>query len=187
LGGKDMIEKRPTRHMIIAAVMIALGIVLPLTFHSFPDGGKMFLPMHIPVMIGALFLPWTWAMAVGVLTPVLSFLLTGMPPLTPMPMVIIMAFELMTYALVISLLRKKVFEQKKWYSPIWAMIPAMVAGRIVVGLLLFILQQIYLPIKVSPLVFVWGGITTGIPGIIAQIVIIPIIYNVLIRNLKWYK
>lgn len=182
-----MIEKRPTRHMIIAAVMIALGIVLPMTFHSFPDGGKVFLPMHIPVMVGAFFLPWTWAIAVGALTPILSFLLTGMPPLAPMPMVIIMVFELMTYALIISLLRKKVLKQKKWYSPIWAMIPAMVAGRIIAGLVLFLLLQIYLPMKINPLIFVSGGITTGLPGIIAQIIIIPIIYQVLIRNLKWYK
>lgn len=182
-----MIEKRRTRHMIISAVMIAIGIVLPLTFHSFPDGGKVFLPMHIPIMIGAFFLPWTWAVAVGVLTPVLSFVLTGMPPIAPIPMVIIMAFELMTYGLIISLLRKKVVNRDKWYSPLAAVIPAMIVGRVVVGIVMFALLQIYLPMKISPLMFVWGGITTGLPGIIVQIVLIPVLYQVLVRNLKWYK
>lgn len=182
-----MIEKRRTRHMIISAVMIAIGIVLPLTLHSFPDGGKVFLPMHIPVMIGAFFLPWTWAVAVGVLTPILSFVLTGMPPIAPIPMVIIMAFELMTYGLIISLLRKKVVNREKWYSPLAAIIPAMIAGRVVVGIVMFALLKIYLPMKISPWMFVWGGVTTGLPGIIVQIVLIPVLYQVLVRNLKWYK
>ena len=75
----------------------------------------------------------------------------------------------------------------KWYSPLFAVIPAMIAGRIVAGGVLFALLKIYLPMKISPMMFVWGGITTGIPGLIVQIILIPILYQVLARNLKWYK
>lgn len=182
-----MIQERKTRHMIIAAVMTAVGVVLPLAFHFLPNGGKIFLPMHIPVMIGAFFLPWTWAAAVGILTPILSTLLTGMPPIAPVPMAILVPFELMTYALVISLLRKIAVSKEKWYSPLFAMIPAMIAGRIVMGAVLFALLKIYLPLKIAPWIFVWGAITTGIPGIIIQIALIPVLYHVLIRNLKWYR
>ncbi|MCK5129746.1 MAG: ECF transporter S component [Clostridiales bacterium] len=182
-----MIQKRSTRHMIIAAVMTAVGIVLPIAFHSIPDAGKIFLPMHLPVMIAAMFLPWTWAAAVGLLTPILSTFLTGMPPLAPFPMAIIMPFELATYAIIISLLRKKLVSTDKWYSPLFAVIPAMIAGRIVAGGVLFALLKIYLPMKISPIIFVLGGITTGIPGIIIQIIIVPILYHVLARNLKWYN
>ena len=182
-----MTQKRSTRHMIIAAVMIAVGIVLPLALHAVPDAGKIFLPMHLPIIIAAFFLPWTWAAVVGFITPILSFLLTGMPALAPIPMVIIMPFELATYAIIISLLRKKVIHANKWYSPLFAVIPAMIAGRIVAGGVLFALLKIYLPIQISPMVFIWGGITTGIPGIIIQIILVPVLYHVLMRNLKWYK
>ena len=101
-----MIENRRTRHMIISAVMIAAGIILPMTLHAVPNGGKIFLPMRLPVMVAAFFLPWTWAGAVGLLTPILSSVLIGMPPLVPIPMAIIMPFELATYAIIIALLKK---------------------------------------------------------------------------------
>lgn len=182
-----MIKERSTRHLIISGVLIALGVVLPIVFHSVPDAGKIFLPMHIPVLIGAFFLPWTWAGAVGLLTPVLSTLLTGMPPIAPFPSAIMMPFELATYAIVISLLRKSVVKKDKWYSPLFAMIPAMVLGRIVSGLVFFILQKIYLSVPISPWAFVTGGVVSGIPGIAIQIVLIPILYHVLVRNLKWYN
>lgn len=182
-----MINKRSTRHLIISGVLIALGIVLPIAFHSIPNAGKVFLPMHIPVLIGAFFLPWTWAGAVGLITPILSTLLTGMPPLAPVPSAIMMPFELATYAIAISLLRKIIVKKEKWYSPLLALIPAMLLGRIVSGLVFFALQKIYLTVPITPWVFVTGGIVSALPGIVIQIVLIPILYHVLVRNLKWYN
>lgn len=182
-----MIQKRSTRHLIISSVLIAIGIILPIVIHSIPNAGQIFLPMHIPVLIGAFFLPWTWAAAVGVMTPILSTLLTGMPPIAPVPMAIIMPLELATYAIIISLLRKIVVSKDKWYSPLFALIPAMIAGRAVAGLVIFALLEIYLPIKLTAWKFMVGGVTTGVIGIIIQIILIPILYHVLVRNLKWYK
>ena len=182
-----MVKNRSTRHLIISGVLIALGVVLPIAFHAVPDAGRIFLPMHIPVLIGAFFLPWTWAGAVGLVTPILSTLLTGMPPLAPMPTAIMMPFELAAYGIVISILRKAVVKKEKWYSPLFALIPAMLAGRIVAGLVFFILQQIYLAVPVTPWVYVTGAIVSGLPGIAIQVVLIPILYHVLIRNLKWYN
>ncbi len=182
-----MIKKRSTRHLIISGVLIAIGVILPIVFHSIPNAGKILLPMHIPVLIGAFFLPWTWAGAVGLLTPILSTLLTGMPPIAPVPSAIMMPFELATYAIVISLLRKRVVKKDKWYSPLLALIPAMVLGRAVSGLVFFLLQKIYLAVPITPWAFIAGGIVSGIPGIAIQIVLIPILYHVLIRNLKWYN
>ena len=182
-----MIKKRSTRHLIISSVLVALGVVLPIVFHAIPNAGSVFLPMHIPVLVGAFFLPWGWAGAVGALTPILSSLLTGMPPIAPMPVAVMMTFELATYGIVISLLRKVVVKKEKWYSPIFALVPAMLAGRVVNGLVLFILQKIYLTVPITPWAYIIGGITTGIPGIAIQVVLIPILYHVLVRNIKWYN
>lgn len=182
-----MIKKRPIRHLIISGVLIALGVVLPIAFHSIPNAGSIFLPMHIPVLIGAFFLPWTWAGAVGLLTPILSTLLTGMPPISPMPVAIMMPFELATYGIVIALLRKIAVKKDKWYSPLFALIPAMLLGRVVNGLVFFVLTKVYLTVKITPWAYVIAAVTTGIPGIIIQVILIPILYHVLIRNLKWYN
>ena len=150
--------------------------------------GKYFCPLHIPVLIGAFFLPWTWAGAVGFLTPVLSTLLTSMPPIAAaVPSGIMMPFELATYGIVISLLRKAVVRKEKWHTPLYAMIPAMIAGRVVSGLVFFLLLKIYLTVQITPWVFVTGGIVSGLPGIAIQVVLIPVLYHVLIRNMKWYN
>ena len=51
-------KKYQIRNMVIAAMLIALCVVLPIAFHSIPDGGSIFLPMHIPVLIcGMMVLP----------------------------------------------------------------------------------------------------------------------------------
>ena len=41
----------PIKKLVITAVCIALCVVLPMVFHSFPNGGSIFLPMHIPVLL----------------------------------------------------------------------------------------------------------------------------------------
>ena len=38
------------KKLVIAALMIALGVLLPMLFHSL-GGGTVFLPMHIPVLL----------------------------------------------------------------------------------------------------------------------------------------
>ena len=81
----------------MTALFIALGVVLPIVFHSFSVlGGRMFLPMHIPVLIAGLFLGPSSGLLVGLVCPILSFLLTGMPPPDK---IITMTLELPLYGL----------------------------------------------------------------------------------------
>ena len=42
------------KQSIITAVCIALCIVLPMAFHSIPQAGIIYCPMHIPVLIRGL-------------------------------------------------------------------------------------------------------------------------------------
>lgn len=73
------------KSLVLTAVLIAVGIVLPMAFHAIPKGGNIFLPMHIPVLLcGFLCGPVLGAFA-GVITPVLSSFATGMPPMTILP------------------------------------------------------------------------------------------------------
>lgn len=62
-----------------------------MAFHLIGMTGPITLPMHIPVLIGGLLLS-PLALLLGIVTPVVSSLLTGMPVIYPMA--IIMAFEL---------------------------------------------------------------------------------------------
>ena len=178
------------RHLILSAVFIAIGIIIPLIVHSIAadTAGKMLLPMHLGVMVAAFFLPPLYALAVGAVTPILSWLITGMPAMAPLPIAAVMAFELAGYALVISLLRKVVYKRRKsFFSPYIALIPAMVAGRIIAGLALYVLMTLFAIKGPSPYVYVTGVVVAGLVGIAVQLVIIPLLYRALVNALPGWK
>ncbi len=54
--------KSTTKKLVSGALCIAIGVLLPMTFHVIPNGGSVFLPMHIPVLICGYFveLPMVW-------------------------------------------------------------------------------------------------------------------------------
>jgi len=91
------------KKMVGTALFIAIGIALPLAFHSIPNAGRAFLPMHIPILLCGLICGFPWGLACGIVTPLLSSLLTGMPMAAMLPS---MLCELAVYGLVSSLLMR---------------------------------------------------------------------------------
>ncbi|MFH1006102.1 MAG: ECF transporter S component [Candidatus Latescibacterota bacterium] len=157
---------RDTRFLSVTALLIAIGVLLPMIFHQFGIAGKVFGPMPFPVIIAGLLLGPLSGALVGLLSPALSFLLTGMPPF---PLVLAMVPELMAYGAVSGWLHRRL------KINIWIALPgAILSGRIVLGLAWWVLFQV-LDLPVSPLVFVAGGLAVGLPGIIGQILLIPLI------------
>lgn len=154
-----------TRELVIGGLLLATGILLPMVFHMFGMTGPIVLPMHIPVLIGGFLLSPILALFLGIITPIISGLLTGMPVMFPMS--IIMACELGIYGLVASLATRKLK-----LSPLIALIISMIFGRIAAALAVAVLVQLF-GIKMNPIVYIKGAIITGIPGILIQIVIIP--------------
>ena len=65
---------------IITAVCIALCVVLPQAFHAIPNAGTIYCPMHIPVLLCGLVCGWSYGLLCGIAGPLLSSLITGMPP-----------------------------------------------------------------------------------------------------------
>lgn len=169
-----------TKEIVLSGLLLASGILLPMIFHMFSLTGPIALPMHIPVLIGGFLLSPELALLLGIITPVISGLLTGMPVM--FPMAVIMAFELGIYGLTASLTTRKLN-----LSVIPSLIISMIAGRIVAGLTVAALVQLF-GLKMNPLIYVKGAIITGLPGIIIQLVFIPaLVYAIkayLNRNVK---
>ena len=44
-------KENQVKKLVMAAMCVALGIVLPMAFHTIQNAGSIFLPMHIPVLI----------------------------------------------------------------------------------------------------------------------------------------
>lgn len=166
--------RNKTRDLVLSGLMLAIGILLPIVFHAFgAAAGQVFLPMHIPVLLAGFFLAPGYAAVVGVLTPLLSSVLTGMPPLYPMAA--LMAVELCVYALAGSLTYRWL-SGKDWQrvaSIVVSLIVAMAAGRVASGLGVWALVGLFGVQMASPVAYITGGIGTGLPGIVIQIILIP--------------
>ena len=71
-------KRTNTRHLAMAALCVALGVILPQFCHSIPNAGSVLLPMHIPVLLCGLCCGWPYGLACGLLTPLLSSLIAAM-------------------------------------------------------------------------------------------------------------
>lgn len=154
-----------SKEIVLASVFIAMGFVLPMIFHFFSMGGPAFLPMHIPILIAGMVLTPKYAILVGIITPILSSVLTGMPPIYPM--LPIMIVELATYGGIAALCI-----QKYKANYIVALLISMVAGRISAGIVVALLA-IGLGLNMQPMTYIIGAIITGFPGLLIQLFIVP--------------
>ena len=162
-----------TRRLTLAGLLMAVGLLLPyFTSHMFGLSGTVFLPMHIPVLLIGLICGEGYGALSGFLIPVVSSMLTGMPPV--FPMLPIMAGELVVYGFVSGFIHRKT--GKVYIS----MLPAMVCGRIVYGLIFTALTiangEALRALSVS------AAFVQGLPGIVIQLIFIPIIVRVVLRD-----
>lgn len=158
-----------TVQLTLAGVCVALGIVLPIAFHSIPNAGSIFLPMHIPVLLCGLICGPFYGLLCGILAPLLSSLLTGMPPMAILPG---MVLELAVYGLVSGLLIRTLPTRKALSGIYAALIIAMIAGRIVSGA---VNALIFHAGNYSFQIWITGAFIKALPGIVIQIVLIPVI------------
>lgn len=162
--------KQNLKKLVYAALCLALCMVLPLLTGQIPQIGKALSPMHIPVLLCGFLCGWPWGLAVGVIAPVLRSFIFGMPALYPDA--VCMAFELATYGAVSGLLYR-VLPRKPW-SVYAALLAAMVAGRLVWGLVKWLLLGLAGSAFTMEM-FLAGALLNAIPGIILHIVLIPIV------------
>lgn len=162
-------RENTVKNIVLAAVCLALCLVLPFLTGQIPQIGSTLCPMHIPVLLaGFLCGPW-WAMAVGAAAPLLRFALFGMPPIFPTGTA--MCFELAVYGLVSGLLYARL--PKKTASIYVSLIGAMLAGRIVWGVVMAVISG------VTGSAFTWtaflaGAFINAVPGIVVHILLIPV-------------
>lgn len=155
--------KYSARELALAGMFGALGIVLPMLFHLI-GLGKIFLPMHLPILMCGFLVSPTVALVCGIVTPIISGALTSMPPLFPIG--VIMAAELGVLALSASIFYTKL-KLHYFVAVILAMISARIAHAVFALLLSpFIQQEQSLKMIAFSMIASW-------PGIIIQLTAIP--------------
>ncbi len=165
------------QNLVLAAMLTAVGIVLPFFTGQIPQIGNMLLPMHLPVLVCGLICGWQYGGIVGFILPLLRHVLFGMPP---MPNGIAMAFELAAYGAIAGF----VYNHSRWQcivSLYRSLLIAMVGGRIVWGAVSIVV------LGIAGGAFTWqmfmaSAFLNAIPGIILQLVLIPALMLALHRT-----
>jgi LytS/YehU family sensor histidine kinase len=161
-------KRMHTKHYIYGGFFLALAVVLPQAFHSIAGAGAIFLPMHIPVFLAGMLVCPMIGLYVGIIAPIISHLLTGMPPISP-PILPLMVIELGAYGFVSGFLHK--LKKKNVYASLTF---SMITGRIALGLAAFTMMKFF-GINLNPSAYVKGAVITGLPGIIIQLVLVPVL------------
>ncbi|MBR2787620.1 MAG: ECF transporter S component [Erysipelotrichaceae bacterium] len=165
-----------TKKLTLSAMFLAIGQILPFVKGQIPEIGKMLCPMHLPVLLCGFICGPRYAAIIGFICPLMRSVLFNMPIMYPSA--IGMAFELMTYGLISGLLSEK-WGNRSYRDIYAALIIAMIAGRVIWG----IAQIVLLGIKGNTFTmsaFLSGAILNAIPGIILQLILIPL----LVKSLK---
>lgn len=160
-------KARKARLVTHTALYLAVAIVLPVAFHSLGIAGRVFLPMHFPILLAGFLAGPVSGLITGLLAPSLSYLLTGMPPSYAVPL---MTLELAIYGLMAGLTY-----YRAGMNIYVSLILVMIIGRLMFGLGLFILGM-FMSLPYSTTVFFSsvGPIGMGLPGIVLQILLVPI-------------
>ena len=165
-----------------AVVLIAAGVILPYFVHAFGASPRVLMPMHFPVLIAGVLLSPLAAALVGLLTPAISMGLTGYPTSAQ---VMRMMPELAAYAAVTSVMLRLL--------PLWpglseragriAAIAVAVLVAVIVGRLVYIAFYALTVGPESLRFFSAVLVSPAVPGIIAQLVIVPPLADRLQRSI----
>ncbi|MFA5542347.1 MAG: ECF transporter S component [Bacilli bacterium] len=159
--------------IVMGGLFIAIGAILPQLFHI-AQLGTVVSPMHFPVILGGLILGLKYGFAVGVLTPLVTALIFGKPPLFPAGFA--MALELGVYGFIAGLINTNFKFSKNIYINLYAiLISAMLLGRIVA----ILTNSVFYLVGSSDdnfMEFLATLFVTGLPGIVLQVLMIPPLY-----------
>ncbi len=164
-----MKQKSQIKNIAISAVCIALCYVLPVALHPF-NLGTILSPMHIPVLLCGLVCGGGYGLICGIVGPVLSYLLSGMP--AP-PYLFTMIPELAVYGLVAGIGMRLIHSGSSTIDVYASLVVAMILGRItggIVKVLFYTGGQAYgLSLWVS------SYFITTLPGILCQLILLPLL------------
>ncbi len=165
-----------TKKLVLAALFLALGLLMPFLTGQIPNLGSKLLPMHLPVLICGFVCGWPTGLVVGLITPVFRSLIFGMPPL--FPTAVVMCFELAAYGFATGRFRR--LFPKTGVFVYLTLILSMLLGRVVWGVASMLILG-FAGRGFTWKAFMAGAFLNALPGIILQLVLIPVIVIALDR------
>ena len=137
-----------------ASIFVACNLVLPHMFHLIPQGGIIFAPLSLVILIGAYKLGWKVGLIAALASPLVNHLLTGMPA---WPVLVVMTFKLVVLALIAGFTAQH-FKRVSWFLLIGVVLSSLIIGG---------LGELLLTGGIEATI---QDFTIGWPGILLQVV-----------------
>ena len=170
------------KKLTISAMFLALAFVMPFLTGQIPQIGSMLCPMHFPVLLCGFICGAPWGLSVGFIAPLFRSFVLGMPPL--FPTAFSMTFELAAYGLVAGWLHNNLPKKKR--NIYVSLLCAMIIGRLVWGITMLGCMG-FDTSKFGFSAFISGALITAFPGIIIQLILIPILVIALDKEIGFEK
>lgn len=161
-------KKETLNKLVLSAMFLAIGMVLPGVTMQMREIGNMLLPMHIPVMLCGVICGPLYGGAIGFVLPFLRFAVSGKPNIYPNA--VAMAVELCVYAVVIGIIY--MYTKKIKGGIFISLIASMLAGRIIWGVISALLYSLG-GMSYTLELFLTRAFAEAVPGIIIQLILIP--------------
>ena len=161
-------KNRHLQNLVLSALFLALAFVLPFFTGQIPAIGKMLLPMHVPVLLCGFVCGFPWGLLVGLIAPLLRSAILGMPVF--LPPALCMAAELCASGAFAALFHKILPKQRGFIY--LSLVLSMLLGRLVWGGAMLLCTGI--GGGAFTLSAFWAGaVANALPGILAQLILIP--------------
>lgn len=173
IAKEDVSVKTSLRNLLITAVLMAVGFVLPFLTGQIPSVGNMLSPLHLPVLICGLCCGWQWGLLLGAVLPVARSFVFGMPPM--LPTALAMAFEMAAYGTLTGVLYGALLKMRgKNHAPALygSLVAAMVGGRLVHGAFM----AVYMGLSGGSYTwqaFITADFLNAWPGMILHLLLVP--------------
>ena len=168
-------KKNRILKLVLSALLLAVGFVLPFLTGQIPEVGSMLLPLHLPALICGFVCGWPWGLAVGFVLPMARSVLFGMPPM--IPTALCMAFEMAAYGAAAGALYVRLNKGRIYLT----LVLSMLIGRAVWGAVSWLMYALLMDKPFSLAMFWAGGFVNAWPGMVLQLVLVPLIVAALER------
>ncbi len=164
-----------TKKTVFSAIMVSVGILLPLVFHAIPNAGAIFAPMHLPVLVAGFICGPLYGILVGLICPLLSFIMTGMPNAAYLPNMMV---ELFFYGGCTGLFFRLIKTRFLVLDIFLSLIVSLLIGRIMGGFVAYMLFLGGRRDSYSWTIFFTTYFVTCWPALIIQLATVPTVVGI---------
>ncbi len=160
-----MLKDNTKKAFLLQALLLSAAVALPAVCHMLGLNGRALLPMHYPVLLAGLVYGPRAGLVLGLASVWLSNGLTGMPPMSVMP---IMMVELGIYGFVAGLCRQG------GLGMLVSLLTALASGKLAYLFLAYFMMR----------GTGFNALSAGALSVVVQILVIPVLANLWIKKLQ---